>query len=70
MIKTGNIFILLPLSRAFKPQQKTPSPKENLKMKFLHFFLSLWVIFAFLNPDPKGLRNPNPIRIRHTARDC
>jgi hypothetical protein len=31
-------------------------------MKFFHFFLLLWVIFALLDPDPL---NPDPIRIRN-----
>ncbi len=36
-------------------------------MKFLKFFLLLWVIFAFLDPDPDPLTrlNPDPIGIRN-----
>ncbi len=33
-------------------------------MKFLNFFLFLWVIFALLDPDPLTWLNPNTIRIR------
>jgi hypothetical protein len=33
-------------------------------MKFLNFFLFLWVIFALLDPDPLIGLHPDPIRIR------
>ncbi len=35
-------------------------------MKFLNFYLLLWVIFALLDPDPDPLTrlNPDPIGIR------
>ncbi len=33
-------------------------------MKFITFFLLLWVIFALLDPDPGTPLNLNPIRIR------
>ncbi len=29
------------------------------KMKYLHFFLFLWVIFALLDPDPIRVRTHN-----------
>ncbi len=29
-------------------------------MKFLNFFLFLWVVFALLDPDPMTWLNPNP----------
>jgi len=48
-------------------------------MKFLIFFLLLWVIFAILdpdpdskygtNPDPRTRLNPDPIRIRIRIRN-
>ncbi len=33
---------------AFSPQKRTSSPP---KMKFIHFFLFMWVIFVLLDPD-------------------
>jgi hypothetical protein len=54
-------------------------PKENIqhlkKIKFINFFLFLWVIFAILDPDPdcgSGSRDPiesgsRPDPFRNTA---
>jgi hypothetical protein len=49
------------------------------KLKFINFFLCLWVIFALLDPDPdcksgsgygsKGTQsNPDPIRIHNNGK--
>ncbi len=51
-------------------QEKTSASKKEhpalQKMKFINFFLCLWVIFALLDPDtvPGIPLNPDPIRIR------
>ncbi len=58
-----------------KPQQKPSALKrehpEIQNMKFLNFFLFLWVTFALLDPDPDTdpltWLIPDPIRIRNTA---
>ncbi len=42
---------------ALSPQKRTSSTSN---MKFLHFFLFLWVIFALLDPDP----DPKSVQIR------
>jgi hypothetical protein len=51
---------------AFSPQKEYPAPQ---KINFIDFLLFLWVIFAFLDPDPdcaSGSRDPvesDPIQI-------
>ncbi len=53
-----------------KLQEKTSALKREQpalqKMKFINFFLRLWVFFALLDPDtdPGTPLNPDPIRIR------
>ncbi len=48
----------------FSPQKRTSSTS---KMKFIYFFLCLWVIFALLDPDtdPGTALNPDTIWIRN-----
>jgi hypothetical protein len=46
-------------------QQEEPSALKRehpaiQNMKFLQFFLFLWVIFALLDPDPATQINPDP----------
>jgi hypothetical protein len=49
--------------------QETPSAQKRehptlQNIKFLNFFLFLWVIFALQDPDPLTWLYPNPIRNR------
>jgi hypothetical protein len=37
------------------------------KMKFINFFLFLWVYFALLDPGPGTSLNLDPIRIHNTV---
>jgi hypothetical protein len=52
MIKNCNLLI----SRTSKLQEKPSALKREhpilQKIKFINFFLFLWVIFALLDPDP------------------
>jgi hypothetical protein len=40
--------------------QEEPHPALQIK-KFLNFFLSLWVIFALLDPDPDSESGSNGV---------
>ncbi len=55
-IKNYNLPIPRPPQRTSKLQKKPSALKrkhpELQNMKFLNFFLLLWVIFAVLDPDP------------------
>jgi hypothetical protein len=46
--------------KTFSPQKRTPSTS---KMKFINFFLCMWIIFALLDPDtdPGTQLTPAPI---------
>jgi hypothetical protein len=39
---------------------------QKMKLKFINFYIFLWVIFAILDPDPDPgtTLNPDPIQIR------
>jgi hypothetical protein len=55
-----------------KLQEKSSALKREhgafQKIKFINFFLCLWIIFALLDPDtdtdPGTPMNPDPVRIR------
>ncbi len=57
LIKNCNLLISRPLYKRKPKLQEKPSALERehpviQNMKFLYFFLFLWVIFALLDPDP------------------
>ncbi len=65
-IKNYNLLIPRPPERKSKPQKRLSALKREHpalhNMKFLNFFLLLWVIFALLDPDTDALTwlNPDP----------
>jgi hypothetical protein len=68
-IKTYNLPIPRPLLRMSKLQKKPSALKREhpalQNMKFLHFFLLLWVIFALLDPDSEyGSGSTDLIQLR------
>ncbi len=71
-IKNCNFLIRRPPQRASQLQEKPSAPKREhpaiQKMKFINFFLFLWVIYAILEPnqvpDLGTSLYPNPTRIR------
>jgi hypothetical protein len=76
LIKNCNLLIPRPPSRTSKVQEKPSALKRGhpalQKIKFSNFFLFLWVIFAFLDPNPETPLNSDSIRIRihNTAGKC
>jgi hypothetical protein len=58
LIKNYNLPIPRPPERTSKLQKKPPALKRKHpaleNMKYLNFFLLLWVIFALLDPNPDG----------------
>jgi hypothetical protein len=52
--RTGSRFLIRPASteEAFSPQRVKREHPALQNMKFLDFFLLLWVLFALLDPDP------------------
>jgi hypothetical protein len=73
--RTGSRFLIRPASteEAFSPQRVKREHPALQSMKFLDFFLLLWVLLALLDPDPDfesgygstDLINPDTIRIRN-----
>jgi hypothetical protein len=70
---TAEIFLYLLFNkknnlRMSKLQEKPSALKREhpalQKMKFINFFLCLWIIFALLDTDPWTPLKPDPIRIR------
>jgi hypothetical protein len=63
-IKNYNLSIPWPPLRTSKLQKKPSTLKREHQalqnIKFLNFFLLLWVIFALVDPDPIGIRIRNP----------
>jgi hypothetical protein len=57
LIKNCNLLIPRPPQDTSKLEEKPSALKKERpatqNIKFLNFFLFLWVIFAFLDPDPK-----------------
>jgi hypothetical protein len=59
------IYLSLDLNKRTPKLQEKPSALKRehpaiQNMKFLHFFLFLWVIFALLDPDPATRINADP----------
>jgi hypothetical protein len=62
----ATIYLSLGLQKERPSYRRSLHPsKENIQhfqnMKFLDFFLVLWVIFALLDPDPDPLAWINPL---------
>jgi hypothetical protein len=69
-IKKNSIYLSLGLHKGRPSYRRSLQLKREhpalQNMKFLDYFLLLWVIFALLDPDPDqlALLNQDPIRIR------
>ncbi len=62
LMKNCNFLVpRLPTSKLLeKPSALKREHPALQKMKFINFFLFLWVIFALLGPDPGSPLNPDP----------